>query len=304
VEEAVTRTNIFDLPSFQMRASVQVDNQGKPLDGSYQLLWNGPKQWKEEVSFPGYTEVQVGAKGTIWTQRSTDFVPLRIYEMHAALGFGSGVAGSGSGHSGSFVQLGLTSKDTIKKIRSRKDHGDKVTCVEIEDEQKHSSEICVNDGTGTLVRGSSYEDRDFQPIGGKVFPRFLSFVENGQTVAKVNVTDLTASGQFPPDSFTPPAGSSLQTGCMNPMPFRLVKKVNPEYPLGARQQHIQGLVAVSAWISTNGVPRVGKVLASPSPSLENSAVNAVTQWRYEPARCSGQPVQVETVLRVNYALSH
>jgi hypothetical protein len=75
VEQAEARTNIFALPSFEMKASVRIDNKGKPLDGSYMLLWNGPGQWREEISFPGYTEVQVGGKGVVFLKRSTDVIP-------------------------------------------------------------------------------------------------------------------------------------------------------------------------------------------------------------------------------------
>jgi len=302
LEQAVSKTNIFEFPSFQMSANVQIDSHGKPLDGSYRMLWNGPEQWREEISFPGYTELQVGGKGTVLIHRSTDYIPLRIYQLHAALGFGS-VAGSDAGYSGSFVQLGLTPKDTIKKAHSRKQHGDKLTCVEVENEQKHSLEICVNDATGTLFRGGSYEESDFQPIGGKIFPRSLGFLENGKTVVKISVTDLSVSGQFPPNSFTPLAGVSPEAGCMNPMPYRRVKSVAPEYPQDARQQHLGGMVAVDVWIDTDGAPRVHKVIASPSASLEKSSADAITAWRYEPATCDSKPIKVETVLHINYALS-
>jgi hypothetical protein len=95
IEQAVTHTNIFELPSFEMKASVQIATQGKLTDGTYQLLWNGPAQWREEIRFPGYTEVQVGGNGTVSIQRSTAFLPLRIYHLHAALGFGSGALGVG-----------------------------------------------------------------------------------------------------------------------------------------------------------------------------------------------------------------
>jgi hypothetical protein len=44
LEQAVAKANIFDLPSFQMMATVQIDNRGRPLAGTYQLLWNGPEQ--------------------------------------------------------------------------------------------------------------------------------------------------------------------------------------------------------------------------------------------------------------------
>ena len=82
IEQAVSKTNIFDLASFQMKANVQIDNQGKRLDGRYQLLWNGPDQWREEISFAGYSELQVGGKGTVWVKRNTPFFPLRIWNLH------------------------------------------------------------------------------------------------------------------------------------------------------------------------------------------------------------------------------
>jgi len=303
LEEAVSKTNIFDLPSFQITARVQIiGNQGKSLEGRYQLLWKGPEQWREEITFPAYSEVQIGGKGTVWIQRSTDFIPLRIHELHAALGFGS-VAGDIEGRFGSYVQLGLSPNDKIKKTHSRKENGDKLTCVEVENEQKFSSDICVNDSTGTLLRGSPYKDGDFQPIGGKVFPRFLGFVENGQTVAKVNIDDLIVPGQFPTNSFVPVTGVSPEPGCMNPIPFRRIKSVPPKYPQEARQRQIEGVVAVDLWVGTDGIPKIRKVVAGSNAFLEESAVNAIRESRYEPAECDGKPVQVETVRRVTYTLS-
>jgi len=301
-EQAVSKTNIFDLTSFQMKANVQIESQGKRLDGRYQLLWNGPDQWREEITFPGYTEVQVGGKGTVWMQRNTAFFPLRIWNLHAALGFGSG-AGSGPRLGGSFIQSGLTAKDTVKKVHSRKEHGDKLTCIEIEDERKISSDMCMNDATEVMVRNSSYKDRDFQPVGGKLFPRFLSFVEDGKEVASINIIELTTPGQFSSGSFTPPPGVPPRAGCMNPVPFRIARKTSPEYPQTARERHIQGTVAVEAWIGADGVPRIGQVVSRASPDLEKSTLNAITQWRYEPATCNGDPVDVQTVLQVNYTLA-
>jgi hypothetical protein len=302
LEQAVSKTNIFDLRSFQMKAAVQIENAGKTLDGSYRLVWNGPERWREEITFPGYTELQVGGRGMVWVRRSTDFVPLRIYQLHAALGFGS-VAGADAGYYRSFVQLDLAPKDKIKKVHSRKEQGEKLTCVEIENELKYSSEICMNDRTGTLLRGSSYEDGDFQAVGEKAFPRSLGFVDKGKTVVKVQVNELIASDQISADEFVPPNGVSAEPGCMNPTPYRRIESVAPEYPPDARQQHIQGTVAVDVLIGTDGIPIIRKAVTSPSASMEKSGQTAIAGWRYEPAACEGKPVQVETVLLINYALS-
>jgi TonB family protein len=300
LEQAVSKTNIFDLPSFQMKAAVQIDNAGKLLDGSYLLLWNGPEQWREEINFPDYTELQVGGKGKVWMQRSKDFVPLRINQLHAALGFDSVV---GAVSSGSFVRLSLTPNDKIKKTHSRKERGVNVTCVKAESQLKSSFEICVNDSTGTLFRGSPYEEGDFQPVGEKVFPRSVGYVDKGKTVVKVKVNELIASDQFLPNAFIPPTGVPAEPGCMNPTPLRLIKKVAPEYPPEARQQHIEGTVALDVSIGADGIPIVRKTVASPSPSLQRSSQTAIEGWRYEPAACEGKPVRVETLLWVNYTLA-
>jgi TonB family protein len=304
IEQAAARANIFELPSFRMKANVQIESQGKLLDGSYQLLWNGPEQWREEIHFPGYTEVQVGGKGIVWIQRSTDFYPLRISDLRAALGFGSEGADSNLGGTRSLMRSNVSPKDKIKKVRERTDHGARETCVEYERQSGHSWEICVNDSTNTLVRGPrSFVDKDIQSMaGGKVYPRSLSCSEEGKTLAKAEITEFTAPGQFSSDSFAPPSGISPQPGCMNPTPAVLVKKRAPEYPQSARQQRIQGLVALDARIGVDGVPKIGKVVASASPELDQSSINALQEWRYEPATCNGKPVEVEAVLLVKYFL--
>jgi TonB family protein len=302
LEQAVAKTNIFELPSFAMKADVQLEDRGKAITGTYQLLWNGPDQWREEISLPGYSEVQIGGKATIWVQRSADFIPFPVYNLYQALGFGTSV---GSPHSWSLVQLALTTKDRIKKTHARKEHGDKLTCFEIEDEQKHSSEICVHDRSGTLARDPSfYADSNLQPVGGKVFPRLLTMHRADEVMAKVDVSELSTPAQFPPNTFTPPSGIPPQAGCMNPSPPRLIKMQRPEYPPFARQQRYQGTVAFDALIGTDGVPRIRNVVQSAGPDLEASSLRALSQWRFDPALCSGQPVDVETVLEFNYTLSH
>ena len=300
LEQAVSKTNIFELPSFAMQADVHIKEDGKVIDGTYQLLWNGPNQWREGISLPGYSEVQIGGKGVIWVQRSTDYIPVAIYDLHQALGFGSS---AGSTPAISLMRLALTTKDTIKKTRERKDHGDKLTCFEIEGELKHTSEICVRDNSGTLARDSStYSDENLQPVGGKVFPGMVG-ARLDKTDIRVRISEISTPVQFPSGTFAAPAGIASQPGCMNPTPARLTAKEMPLYPLGAKAQHQQGTVDTDVLIGTDGVPQIRKVVESPGPELATSSLIAIKQWRYEPAMCDGQPVVQETIITVNYMLS-
>jgi hypothetical protein len=301
LQQAVSKTNIFELPSFAMKADVSLDNHGKKIVGTYQLLWNGPDQWREGISVPGYSEVEIGGKGKIWLQRSSDFIPFAIHNLHQALGFGSS---ANSPRVMSLVQLRLTPEDTITKITARKEHGEKLTCFEIEDEQKRSSEICLHEDSGTIARVSShYTDADLQPVGGKVFPRHLSLHFEIKTEAEGNITELSTPAQFPPEIFAPPAGISPQPGCMNPMLGRKVKDQAPRYPPRARTEYRQGMVAFDTLIGTDGVPRIQKVVETAGADFEASGSEAIDQWRYDPAMCNGQPVEMETVLEIHYTLN-
>lgn len=304
LQQAVSRTNIFELPSFVMKAKVQIELKGKMVDGTYQLLWNGEDQWREEILLPEYAEIQVGGKGMLWVKRNTNFIPLRIYNIHEALGFGSGVAGAGALHTGSLVRLSLPPDVKVKKTHGRTIHGEALTCTEIADEQESSSEVCVSDRSGTLVRGTTYLDKDLQPAGTKLFPRSLSFLDNGTTVASVVVTDFETPVQIPAEVFKAPEGAQGSPGCMNPEPFQLLKRRTPEYPESARRLRTQGIVAIDVSIGSDGVPRIGKVVESPSPDLAQSSLRAFRDWRYRPARCGDQPVDVETILETRYSLSH
>jgi len=300
LQHAVANTNIFELPSFVMKADVEYEHGDKRVDGTYRLLWNGPDQWREEVTFPGYSEIQIGDKGTIWLRRSTDFIPVPVFLLHQALGFGSS---AGAPPKQSLVRLDIDAGDTIGKIKSQKKHDQKLTCFEVVDRQRYSSEICMIDSTEQIAReASQFKDADVQPVGSKVYPRNLRDVLEHSSL-KVIINDLATPAQFPPDAFTPTSGLIAESGCMNPTSPHLVKRADPEYPMDARRQHVQGTVSFDVKIGTDGLVTFGKVVENPGAELVDSARRALTMWRYDPATCNGQPVVVSTVLQVNYTLS-
>jgi TonB family protein len=82
----------------------------------------------------------------------------------------------------------------------------------------------------------------------------------------------------------------------------LVYKVNPIYPVTAKQNHVQGAVEIRASISKDGLPEELRIVSSPSDDLSASALQAVRQWRYRPTLLNGNPVEISTTIRVNYTL--
>lgn len=82
----------------------------------------------------------------------------------------------------------------------------------------------------------------------------------------------------------------------------LVHQVMPSYPLLAKQARIQGTVVLQAQISKNGSIENLKVVQG-HPMLAPAAVEAVKQWKYKPYYLNGEPVEVDTLITVNFTLA-
>ncbi len=84
----------------------------------------------------------------------------------------------------------------------------------------------------------------------------------------------------------------------------VLHRVNPVYPEMARRAGRQGNVIVEAVIDTSGEVRDVRVLSRPLGfGLEESALNAVRQWRFSPATRNGKAVAVYFQLTVNFSLN-
>lgn len=82
----------------------------------------------------------------------------------------------------------------------------------------------------------------------------------------------------------------------------LIRRVEPVYPLIARNIRLSGTVRLRAIIATDGSVQNLEVLSG-SPILARAAEDAVRQWRYRPTLLSGVPVEVETYITVNFELA-
>jgi TonB family protein len=84
---------------------------------------------------------------------------------------------------------------------------------------------------------------------------------------------------------------------------RVLKHVEPRYPAGAMTFDVSGILIVEVIIDKEGrvsSPRIRKAL--PAPTLSYAALDAVRQWRFEPGRIGGEPVDVLFNLTVNFKL--
>jgi len=82
---------------------------------------------------------------------------------------------------------------------------------------------------------------------------------------------------------------------------KLVRRVEPIYPKPARRMKVEGIVILEALIN-----REGKVdhlrVVSGHPLLLVAALQAVSQWEYEPHAFRGEIVPIWTTIALNFSL--
>lgn len=86
-------------------------------------------------------------------------------------------------------------------------------------------------------------------------------------------------------------------------PPRIVDKVLPIYTEAARKKRIQGPVIVRTIIAEDGSVTDVEALQELPEGLTESAIEAVKQFRFEPATLDGKPIAVYYNLTINFRLA-
>jgi TonB family protein len=120
----------------------------------------------------------------------------------------------------------------------------------------------------------------------------------------VAVAGTTVTAAFP--IATTPAvqkGKVFKPGDGVTLP-RVVKEAKPEYTPAAMQQKIQGTVWLEIVVTEKG--DVGSVQVSQSLDkeygLDDQAVKAAREWKFEPGKKDGKPVPVQVTLEMTFTL--
>ena len=83
---------------------------------------------------------------------------------------------------------------------------------------------------------------------------------------------------------------------------KVVYDPDPEYSEEARKAKYQGVVVLGLVVGPDGRPRDMKVLRSLGLGLDEKAIEAVKNWRFEPSMKDGHPVRVEIAVEVEFHL--
>ena len=165
----------------------------------------------------------------------------------------------------------------------------------------------TNMANGRILQPTGIPDHVATPVDDGPPPQVGSPYDS--VIGSTNIA--TSSNTFMSNilnSVRPPAHPSIARPS-KPIPVStgvseglLIHQVKPPYPAIAIAGHIQGEVILQAVIGKDGTIQNLHVISG-HPMLIKAAAEAVQQWRYRPYLLNGEPVEVETQIRVNFTIS-
>ena len=78
-----------------------------------------------------------------------------------------------------------------------------------------------------------------------------------------------------------------------------IHDVQPKYPREAREKGIEGDVLLQATIDTKG-NLINLNAVQGDPILVEASIDAVKKWKYRPYLLKGEPVEVETTIKIQF----
>ena len=122
--------------------------------------------------------------------------------------------------------------------------------------------------------------------------------EKGKTLKDLTVADLGAVAPTPPPG---EAAEDLDRPPGEESPAVLESKVEPRYPESARAAGVEGTVVLDIRIDESGRVTDIQVLRGLPLGVSQAAVEAVSRWRYRPARGRAGPVAARKIVRVQFS---
>jgi TonB family protein len=82
----------------------------------------------------------------------------------------------------------------------------------------------------------------------------------------------------------------------------VIYKVDPAYTDVASAAKTAGTVTLQVVVGTDGMAHDIHVISGIGSGLDEQAVKAIEQWRFDPALKEGEPVKVRAMIEVNFRL--
>lgn len=290
-----------DMKPWHLKANYQTfDADGKPKDqGTFEEWWASPEKYKISYTSPSFNQVEYHNGHEKGATGDTGLVPFRDEMVEQ------------------YLVHPLPKIDSAEMlyyaVKDRKIGQATLLCDESavppHDYPNPGVRLCFDDQKPILRLEEPYRNifvlfNDILRVNDHYVDKNIIVEDATRPIVKVDVTTLDFPNNFDESLLTiPPSAKSEEHPTLKAgvMAGRKLSGQDIHYPVMARQNRVQGTVVLAATISRSGDIADLDVIGGPE-DLRKSAIDAVKTWKYTPYLLNGQPVEVRTVINVDYTL--
>jgi hypothetical protein len=270
---------------FRLHATVHAYSDGAVVTGDYDLKWQSPTSWKEEIQLDKVQQVRTADGDKLWEERNLPYFTPSVERLTKITDFSRLVALRGNEHS--------------TKVQDRVVNGASVLCIEVREKRFHVKDVCLQPKTNLPVRieyskqngGGGFEFDDFISFGDRQFPRVMREF-GSKPELDFRVEELSEMQSKDPAPFIPSSNARSYRWCPNAdvakhVEETLVIPTDIVDILHGSHAVIYGVIGVDGgWHDLAIVQSSGK--ASPSAWFR-----LLSNDRFHPANCAGVPIESE-----------
>jgi hypothetical protein len=288
---------------FLLLANVTLREGEKSVEGVFAMSWAAPGQYRRVFRFPGFTATEVVTGGAMYRQRSTEAMPLMIWELSQLLALTSN------------YRLGPEWK--VLHVQTEQSGQVELNCV-LARTGLADSKICIDTSTGLpfsidtgpdayrlehsrerSAANERSEFADYQPFEGHTFPHKLTFHGWDARTVEVQVQKLIPVKAFAADEFAPSKDSSKIGFCDSPETNGEVTPNPGSNRIPVKFTDIE--VDMYFQVSPAGGVRYAQVVYSSDPLKNTEILHWFIGTHFPIKTCSGTPVAYETLVRLKTA---
>jgi len=304
--EQLTDIRAGNAPSFRLTARVEAyDEKGKKKEGTYTLLWNSPTIWREEISFPDYSQIRLARINKLLINRNPHTPSEEAYRVGKSMDFPG------------FLHLGT--KDQIQKLQEKTKDGVRERKVDIAVAGKPWKKVYFDESTPVPIRfeykgaalGMQYPYKEFDlkfqladyvEFHGLQFPRTLRRFESNVLRVQVQVQEWIEATYGEAD-FAPPDDSHWIRWCPHGEPPKLQSPLmvtNPSFPPQLRTGGPSSRVVINGIIGIDGQWHNVEAVKSAGSMVDSFWISQMHRQRFTPAKCGETPVESEMMIEFDY----
>ena len=276
-------------------------------NGTYEEWWQSKDLWRKEATLGNFKYLAIMNHGDEKDYGSSSYIPLRLRQ---AVEFSLMLSPNFTDESGSWKLEHQTLNGIDLTVLSRQYQCPAATSyVQCETKEFFTAEGLLRARTNNTIEALY---NGFQSFHSLLIPRSIKVASPADTLLTISIQSLDALDANEPQlSKDAPVPRSMHPLAIpvgtkpgpNIRPSKLIHQVAPNYPPDLKLARVQGTAVVEASIDADGNVREPYLSASTGTQLDDAAIDAIRQWKYEPLRIDGVPYTVETTITVVFTLN-